>query len=166
MTRLRIELTKLAAGDAFLKCTRADGSISAQRNDQRRGVFFALHDLRHYAVESVLQSGHGFYGLISAGWEIADTTGKTNRGKLPEETLAIEHLVGMLDADETNSNRANAHDFNHYAAEFASVNRLRFRQAITQDQLTKIRTLTVKLHRQWLDLEPGETMSLWFPLEA
>jgi len=166
MNRLRIELARLGHGGALLKCTRIDGSVTWQRNDDRRSVFFAMHDLRHYAVESVLQSEKGFYGLIAAGWEIADTTGKTARGKLPEETLAIEHLVGMLDADETNGNHANVSELNQYAAEFAFRNQLQPRDEMSEDQLTEIRALTTDLRSRWAGLETGATMQLWFPPEA
>lgn len=166
MNRLRIELAKLGHGGALLKCTRADGSVTWQRDDDRRGVFFALHDLRHYAVESVLQSEKGFYSLIAAGWEIADTTGKTTRGKLPEATRAIEHLVGMLDADQTNGNRATSSELNRYAAEFASRNQFQTRHEISEDQLAKIRALTADLYSQWDGLEAGAIMRLWFPPEV
>lgn len=163
MNRLRIELTKLGHGGVFLKCTRADGSATCQRSSDARGAFFALHDLRHYAVESVLQSAQGFYALIAGGWEIAQTTGKTARGQLPEEALVIEHLVGMLDADETNANLASAAELNLYAAEFASRNKLKTPVGVTADQLARIRTLTTELHRQWARLETAKSMQLWFP---
>ena len=81
MVSLAIELTKLPMGGALFKCTRADGSMTWQRNEGGRGAFFALHDLTHYAVESVLGCTEGFYGLIASGWEIGDTTGKGRRGR-------------------------------------------------------------------------------------
>src|SRR5689334_9427354 len=122
MPALTIELSKLPAGGVLLKCTRADGSVTWQRNEDGRGAFFAFHDLRHYAVESVLASTRGFYGLIASGWDISDTTGKGSRGSVPDEAAAVEHLVGMLDADSTNEGRASAAELNQYALSHASQN--------------------------------------------
>lgn len=52
--------------------------------------FFPLHDLAHYALETVLSATHGFYGLVAAGWEIDDSTSKDTRGPLPDGAVAIE----------------------------------------------------------------------------
>jgi hypothetical protein len=37
--------------------------------------FLCLHDLTHFAVESVHGLRHGFFGLVADGWDIADTEG-------------------------------------------------------------------------------------------
>ena len=95
-----IQLTRRADDDgAVLRCARDDGSESWQRQRGTQGRFFPLHDLAHYAVETTLGARQGFYGLVAAGWEIDDTTGKGARGPLPDEALAIENLVGLLDRE-------------------------------------------------------------------
>jgi hypothetical protein len=147
----------------LLKCTRADGSVTWQRNEGARAGFFAFHDLRHYAVESVLGYTEGFYGLIASGWDISDTTGKGSRGCLPDEAAAVEHLVGMLDADSTNRGRASAADLNHYAVSHASQNSRFAPRALTDESLREIRTTISALHAEWANLPEGATMKLLFP---
>ncbi len=162
MPTLTIELTKLPQNGALLRCVLPDGSVTSQRNEGQRGRFFALHDLRHYAVESVLRHTRGFYGLLAAGWEIEDTTGKGARGKLPEETIAVEHLVGMLDADVTNGGESSAADFNRYAAEFATRNNCAVPSPLSEESLIRIRELESELYAQWIALSEGKTLKLMF----
>lgn len=160
---LSVDLTKLSGGGVLLRCIRADGSVTSQRNDAARGRFFAFHDLTHYAVESVLGCDHGFFGLVAAGWEIAETTGKDARGPLPDEALAIEHLVGMFDADKTNGSAPSAADFNRYAAVFADQHNRAVPPPLSDETLAKIRALESALHSEWVALREGKIMKLSFP---
>src|SRR4051794_21887497 len=159
MLPLIIELTKLSKGGALLKCTRSNGSVTWQRNEDARGAFFAFHDLRHYAVESVLGYTKGFYGLIGSGWDVSDTTGKGSRGALPDEAAAVEHLVGMLDADSPKQGGASAEELNQYARAHALQNGRSMPQALTEDSLRQIRATVSALHSDWLNLSEGATMS-------
>src|SRR5712675_2192817 len=68
-----------------LRCVRGDGSVIWQKQGGRNAGFFALHDLTHFAVESVLGVRRGFFGLIAEGWDVEDMTGKGVRGALPGE---------------------------------------------------------------------------------
>src|SRR5947207_10613282 len=63
-----IEFAKRKDGNTVLRCIRDDGSTSWQRVDDNQAAFFPLHDLTHYAVETELGFGQGFYGLIADGW--------------------------------------------------------------------------------------------------
>src|SRR5688500_15660047 len=101
MPNLLIQITKRPGGGAGLRCTRADGSATWQRQQGRQASFFPLHDLTHYAVETELGFRDGFYGLIAQGWEIDETTGKSARGPLPPGSIVVEHLVGLLDLERT-----------------------------------------------------------------
>lgn len=157
-----IELTKSAHGGSVLKCIGAGGSIAWQRNEDRSGMFFPLHDLRHYAVESVLCADNGFFGLIAAGWEVIDTTGKGSRGKLPDDTIAIEHLVGLLDAEGAGGDTTPASELNGYTASYAAQHNHPPPRAISEQTLAEIRTLTMKLHAEWIALPPGQRMRLFF----
>src|SRR5205085_4529315 len=51
MPDLIIRIKKKTDGAAALSCTRADGSVTWQRQDGQLGRFFPLHDLTHFAVE-------------------------------------------------------------------------------------------------------------------
>src|SRR5688500_15931130 len=115
MPTLRVHLTKRSDDEVVLHCARADGSATAQRQQGRNGRFFALHDLTHYAVESVLRSERGFYGLVAGGWDIADTEGKGPRGPLPPETIAVEHMVGFLDAERASHASSTAAEWMEHA---------------------------------------------------
>src|ERR1035438_8851808 len=83
---LQIEILKQSDGSGVLRCTRADGSVSWQKQ-AKHAAHFALHDLTHYAVETALGYKQGFFGLIARGWEVEDTTGKGARGAIPPEAL-------------------------------------------------------------------------------
>src|SRR3982751_514238 len=114
-----IEFTKRADGRTVLRCVRDDGSVTWQRNDDQRAAFFPLHDLTHYAVETELEFRRGFYGLIAEGWDIAETTGKTPRGSLPNETLEVEYLVSAFSAERASGDAAAAAEFNPLGATLA-----------------------------------------------
>lgn len=85
---LKIQITKRSDGGGVLRCTRADGSVTWQKQTDRHAAFFALHDLTHFAVESLLGFRRGFYGLMAEGWEIEDTTGKHSPRPFTDEDLA------------------------------------------------------------------------------
>src|SRR3954453_411272 len=68
---LIVRIKKKTDGAAALSCTRADGSITWQRQDGQVARFFPLHDLTHFAVESTLGFRQAFYGLIESGWDIS-----------------------------------------------------------------------------------------------
>src|SRR5207247_1266898 len=111
---LSIQITKRTDGSGVLRCVRADGSMTWQKQKSRHAAFFALHDLTHFAVESALEFRRGFYGLIADGWEIDDTTGKGTRGPLPDEAVEVEHLVGSFDSERSGGTLWIADEFNHY----------------------------------------------------
>jgi uncharacterized C2H2 Zn-finger protein len=109
---LRLGIIKQPDGNALLRCTRADGSTTWQKQQGDHAAFFPLHDLTHYAVETELGFRRGFYGLIADGWDIADTTGKTARGALPNEAIEVEYLVSAFSAERAGGAIASAAEFN------------------------------------------------------
>ena len=159
MAALRVCLTKHADGRAVLRCVREDGSVTWQRQQGRSAGFFPLHDLTHFAVESVLGARRAFYGLIAEGWDIEDTTGKGSRGALPPEALAIERLVGALDLERAGSAfwsaaELNAHCFGTEASAESRV--------ITDDNLARIRSRISELLAQWAALPGGQSLEVSF----
>jgi uncharacterized C2H2 Zn-finger protein len=80
---LKIEIVKRADGAGLLRCTRADGTVTWQKQSERHALHFTHHDLTHFAVETTLGYGQGFFGLIASGWDIEDTTGKGLGGRSP-----------------------------------------------------------------------------------
>src|SRR5882762_5345080 len=96
-TDMVIQISKRVDGGGVLRCVRGDGSVTWQKQGGRNAKFFALHDLTHFAVESVLGVRRGFFGLIAEGWDLGDTTGGGARGKLPGGGVEVEGFVGLFD---------------------------------------------------------------------
>jgi hypothetical protein len=161
---LILQFTKRTDGGALLKCIRADGSATWQRQDDKYAGFFPLHDLTHYAVETELGFRRGFYGLIAEGWDIADTTGKTSRGALPSETLEVEYLVSAFSAERAGGAATAAEEFNQLAATFAIAKGMPTPRSLTDPDLVKVRARFDELAMKWRALPRGATLELNFPL--
>jgi hypothetical protein len=153
MNDLVIRIKKKADGSAALSCTRTDGSVTWQRQEGVQGEFFPLHDLTHYAVETVLGIDQGFFGLIAQGWDMEDTGGKGPRGPLPAEAVTVEHIVGGLDAERASRTELGASEFNAL---------LGIRRPVTDAELVRIRERRRELFAQWTALPAGETLVLAF----
>jgi hypothetical protein len=163
MPQLILQFTKRKDGGALLRCIRADGSATWQRQDDNRAAFFPLHDLTHYAAETELGFGRGFYGLIADGWAIADTTGKSARGPLPDEAIEVEYIVGSLDAERAGESVCTAEEFNQIASVFAKTRGRPEPRRLTDAELTKVRSRIDELFRRWRALPKGATLELTFP---
>ena len=149
---LKIEIVKQPDGSGVLRCTRAGGTSTWQKQSGRHAAFFALHDLTHYAVETVLEYRRGFFGLIAEGWDMDDTTGKGARGPLPPEAAEVEHLVGLFDAQRASGSIWSVAEFNEFSL-----------RPLTEEQLNAIRTRRAQLFQQWNDVPIGGKLSLTFP---
>ncbi len=158
-----IEFAKRKDGNTVLRCIRDDGSSTWQRNENQHARFFPLHDLIHYAVESELAFTHGFFGLIAAGWNIDETTGKSSRGALPDEALEVEHLVSSFTAEWNSDVDWAAGDFNEQASAFATTRGLPRPRAVTDEEMARVRHRFKELAAQWRDLPAGETLRFEFP---
>jgi hypothetical protein len=158
-----IEFAKRKDGNTVLRCVRDDGSSTWQRNENEQARFFPLHDLVHYAVESELGFSRGFFGLIAAGWNIDETTGKSARGRLPDEALEVEHFVSSFMAEWNSETEWSANDFNDQARAFATTRSLPPPRALTDEELARVRGRFKELAAQWRELPDGETLRLEFP---
>ena len=160
-----IQIKKKTDGSAALSCRRADGSVTWQRQDGQQGRFFPLHDLTHYAVETVLNQPRGFYGLVAAGWDLTDFGKPWPRGPLPVEALASELLVGFLDNERGAGAAWRAADFNASAATHYGTHGLDAAAAprVSDDELDKVRDTRRELFARWAMLPAGEALELPFP---
>ena len=86
---LVIRIKRHADGAASLSCTRADGSVTWQRQGGKLGAVFPPHDLTHFAVETTLGYRHAFFGLVADGWEIADFAAPWPRGRVPDDATEV-----------------------------------------------------------------------------
>jgi uncharacterized C2H2 Zn-finger protein len=150
---LKIEIVKRADGAGLLRCTRADNSITWQKQPERHAVHFTHHDLTHYAIETILSYEQGFFGLIAAGWNIEDTTGKGDRGPLPDEAREVEGVVGLFDRERSSGTLWTAEEF----AQFAP---LKLTREINDAAIRSIRSARADLFRRWADVEIGSKLEL------
>jgi hypothetical protein len=157
-----IEFTKRADGRTVLRCVRADGSVTWQRNDDQHARFFPLHDLTHYAVETELGLPQGFFGLIAEGWDIEETTGKTARGPLPNEALEVEYIVSAFSAERAGGVDATAVEFNELAATFARAKGMPPPRQLSEADLARVRSRFDKLAAKWRSLPTASTLELSF----
>lgn len=96
---LTIRIKRHADGSASLRCSRADGTATWQRQRGGYALVFPSHDLTYYAVETTLGYAHGFFGLIADGWDISDFSMPWSRGPLPPEALEVELIVGLFESE-------------------------------------------------------------------
>ena len=162
MPELTIRIKKKRDGTAAFSCTRADGSTTWQRQEGAQGKFFPLHDLTHYAVETVLRHRRGFYGLLAEGWDITDFGAPWPRGHIPDDADPSELIVGFLDVERASGTRWTAHDFNAKTAAYCKENQV-FRSChLTEEQLVEIRKVRSQLFQRWSELPEGESLELSF----
>jgi hypothetical protein len=148
-----IEIVKRADQSGVLRCTRDDGSVAWQKQE-RHGAHFALHDITHYVVETTLGLSGAFFGLVSQGWEIVDTTGKGSRGPVPPEAVIAESIVGLFDSERasgTNWTQAEIQEFGSEAA-----------RQLTLEQIVAIRERRAEIFGQWRCVPVGQALELRF----
>lgn len=147
---LHIEIVKRPDGAGVLTCRRRDGSVTWQKQT-RHAAHFALHDLTHYSVETILGYRRGFFGLIAEGWEVDDTTGKGIRGSLPAEALEVERIVGLFDAERASGVLWTCEQFNESAP-----------RRLTDTDIQRVRALRADLFQKWSLVVPGQKLELTF----
>ena len=163
MPDLTIRIKKKNDGSAALSCTRADGSVTWQRQEGHLGRFFPLHDLTHYCVESVLGFDRGFYGLLAEGWDISDFGKPENRGQDLSQAGLVEVIVGMFDLERMTGERGDAEDLAAKIASYYDSRDLpRPDVAVTQTQIEQVRALRSSLFERWRELGSGDTLELEF----
>ncbi len=164
--RIVIRIKKNKDGRTSLSCTRADGTTTWQRQEGGQARFFPRHDLTHYAVETVLGHRQGFYGLVAAGWDLADFGTPWPRGRLPKDANLSEIIVGFFDRERASGERWAAAGLNDELASFAAENGLPLPDAISEDDLARIRRRRAELFAEWDAIEPGDALELSFDLSS
>lgn len=167
MPDLIIRLKKKSDGSSALSCVRADGSTTWQRQEGQLGRFFPLHDLTHFAVESVLGWRRGFYGLLAEGWDITDFGKDERKGHVPPDAAIAEAIVGFFDLERATGERASADDLNWRVDTYCEAHRLpRLSPGVTDEQIGRIRALRAALFARWNALPAGEVLELSFDRET
>ena len=164
MPPLTITIKKKTDGSAALSCRRADGSVTWQRQDGAQGRFFPLHDLTHFAVESVLGLTQAFYGHLADGWNFDDFGRPWPRGAMHPDAGGAELIVGFFDSERAAGVRFSAEDFRekariYYDGKGPMPGFLDLDDAV----LERIRTRRAELFAAWNRLPAGESLELVFP---
>ena len=154
---MHVQITKKADGSGVLRCVRANGSVTWQKQNDRHAAYFSLHDLTHFAVETTLGLRRGFFGLIAEGWDIEDTTGKGVRGPLPPEAGEAESIVGLFSAERAGGVIWTVDEFNESAAMVGT-------RELTFDEIVRVKKKRSELFQQWSAVEPGATLELQYPV--
>lgn len=159
-----IRIKKNADGRTSLTCSRADGSTTWQTLSGGQAAFFPRHDLTHYAVETVLGNGRGFYGLIASGWELTDFGKPWPRGRIPLDAVLSETIVGLLDLERGSGDLIRAADINCRLEDVCAENGAAPPREISEEDLARIRRRRGELFAQWEAVEPGNALELPFDL--
>jgi len=162
MPELRIQLVKEKDGSVLLRCHRADGTTTWQRNDGSRGSFFVVHDLTHYAVETTLGHRRGFWGLVADGWNVTDFGAPWPRGPIPADMDPSELIVGFFDGERAGGVQWTAADFNDKAEKYFANSGVTRSLNLADAELDAVRARLRELTDRWLLLPRGETMELVF----
>jgi len=166
MPELRIHLVKDKDGSVLLRCHRRDGTVTWQRNDRGRGNFFVVHDLTHYAVETVLAHRRGFWGLVADGWNVTDFGAPWPRGPMPADMDPSELIVGFFDGERAGGVTWTAADFNDKAEKYFASHGAKKTLTLRDRELDAIRTLVQDLISRWMLLPRGATLELPFDRAA
>jgi hypothetical protein len=158
MPDLLIRIKKKTDGNAALSCVRADGSVTWQRQEGRLGQFFPLHDLTHYAVETVLGHRRGFFGLVAEGWDLNDFGAPWPKGPLPPDMDPSEGIVGLLDSERYQGRKLTVAELRERPELASSL----YVAGLTDQDLDAVRTRRAELFTRWEALPPGETLELPF----
>ncbi|HUQ19610.1 MAG TPA: hypothetical protein VM099_08350 [Gemmatimonadaceae bacterium] len=164
MPALTIRIKKNRDGTAALSCTRADGSVTWQKQTGQQARFFPLHDLTHYAVESVLGHRNGFYGMVADGWDLSDFGAPWPRGPLPVDIDPSELIVGFLDTERASGTIWTAADLEEKARLYFEMHHIDRQFAITDEELGRIRQRRGELFAMWNAVPPGDALELRFDL--
>ncbi|HEY3746057.1 MAG TPA: hypothetical protein VGL17_07450 [Gemmatimonadaceae bacterium] len=163
--RIVIRIKKNKDGRTSLSCSRADGTVTWQRQEGKQAAFFPRHDLTHCAVESVLGQRQGFYGLVAAGWDFSDFGTPWPRGKLPADANVSEMIVGFFDLERQSGETDSATEINRKIAEYCAQHGLPSRRVLTEDDLTRIRERREELFAKWDAVLPGDALEIPFEME-
>ncbi len=163
---LMIRLKRNADGSAALTCTRADGSVTWQRQTGSHGQVLPAHDLTHYAIETALGYEEGFYGLLAAGWEMSDFSSPWPRGTIPPEAREVELLVGLFDSERRMGEIWSAAQLQAQGELYAASHRKgRAPVAVpvlSEEKVEKIRSFRDELLEHWAAVPLGEALELSF----
>lgn len=184
MRELEIVFTKPKdpSAKAVLTCVRTDGS----RTWIKLPGAFPVHDMVHYAVETEMKVGQGFFGLIAQGWDIEDFGVPEKRAKMPFEALWVEHVVGIIWREYVTRDVSPYPEFcdainatlealregigrnakrSGPRADYSDVNESEIGRQVSEEQRSRIMERTGETVAKWARTPPGEVLTLNFAID-
>jgi hypothetical protein len=159
---VQIRLKKGRDGPDSLACVRADGTSTWRRI--QRGL--AFHDLAHFAVETELGVGDGFYGLVAGGWSFEDFASAEERAKIPSGAIWVEFLVNAFLTEAMSGEMHDADAFHESLSQSVAKVGQSLPRRLSDEEIARIRGTIVGLASRWRALELGETIELEFAAQA
>lgn len=157
-----VQIKKGSDSRPTLACVRADGT----RTWRKVHPFFPLHDITHYAVESILGLRQAFFGLVASGWTLEAFEAPATRTAFPPEALFAEQVVGIFDLERGLGRLLTAAEFNEALVAALGDRDGITARALTDTEIMAVRTLRGTLQARWQALMPGETLEIAFPAGA
>lgn len=166
---MHIRVTKGDGAD-WIEIRREDGSVAREQVPHKGPV---AHDLVHFAVESELAIGRGFWGLVAAGHApqeigmMAKAAGHASakRADLPDpefvQAIQVERIVESFEAEYWSHGADN--DSLRAMAEAGCEQSLVPCPVLTDAAIDRTRARLSDLARRWAELGIGETLSLEWP---
>ena len=170
--RMQILVTKGERAD-WIEARRTDGSVERENVPHKGPV---AHDLVHFAVETELGIGCGFWGMIAAGHapqqivEMAKAAGHASatRAVTPDpefvRAIQVERIVESFEAESWSGGSDN--DLLRAMVEAGCDQSLVPLPVLTDEALNRVRNRLSGLADQWAALAVGETAALDWPLEG
>ncbi|MCW3087850.1 MAG: hypothetical protein JWQ78_1236 [Sediminibacterium sp.] len=155
-----VQLTKNTGKPHIIKYTRDNGTATWMQADD----FFVMHDLSHYAIETVLGYKTAFNGMLNNGMGIRDFEDREKR-KAMEVTAEAMYAENMANLFLAEIGQGDFEDFNAMQQEtFTSFARQYPGIVLPLEKIREIRNFLRQLLAQWNQLTPGETLALSFSL--
>ena len=155
---MEISFTRQGNNNHIISCRRVDGTVTWMQIDS----FFVVHDLCHYAVESVLTLKNAFYGMLASGTSITDfELPKDERTfNLTDEAIFTEQIVNLLSIEYSQRQIENFLDILNEVCQKNTDTILV--KKIDNFSLQQIRQSVELLMNRWHLLPEGETITLIF----
>lgn len=155
---MEISFSKKADDKSIIACKRNDGTSTWMHSDP----FFILHDICHYAVETVLNLKHSFYGMLASGTDIKDF-------ELPKEIRTVEFTPEAIWTEQFVNLLTIEHRQGEVATFIDTLKGICAKNNVTDIQINldnskvnQVRSLSKQLVEDWQLLPVGKTIILNF----
>ena len=161
---LSIRLKRHSDASASITLTRANGTVTWQRQQGSLALVFPQHDLTHYAVEQTLGFHGAFFGLVADGWDISDFAVPFPKGPVPLEAREVEMLVGLFDGMRAVHQVWNAAELNAEMRVLANDSKFAGVQPrpLSDDDVARVRAVRNELIAKWKTTPRDESIELKF----